>query len=633
MSEPIDRWLADEADEADAAAASAAVVADPALARGLAERLLIEAQLRRQLRPAGADAVPGARTRRLAARARRGRATSSWRGWATAAAAAALVAIIALAWPRPRPAATPPSAIGATVVATDGARRHHGDAVGPLASGETVGPGDAIEVSTGRVELALAGGAGRVVLRDGFLSWPAAAGDAARLSRGTLEASITHRDPAAPLRFAGPHCEIEIIGTRFALAVEGDTTRLDVSEGRVRAHRPDDDTAVEVAAGGTLRISATGALVPTRLLRVDEAGPIRRFADLPPLQPGDTVVVAAGVHRDRWRLAVSGTAERPITVRGEPGTIVDGAGIELDGGAEPRALIEVTGEHCELDGLTLRNARNHEGNAAGIRVFGVGQAVIRDCAARDCDAGIYIHDVGEAQVERCALVGNGSPGPGGAAFGNLVAERLARLGLRWCELSDARRGDNLWSGATENDIAYCRIARADNAEIDLISAGGASARGGTILGCLIEAKAERPGNRVRLIAFGGADGGRLALVNDTIVSGLPQAQVIEAASPRCSVSLRDCIVAGQARALLIGSDDMSGEANWIVDGCEIPAALVGTSRGAEPGFAAGFALATGSPCVDAGVATTPAPTHEPRDLPRATPRAAHGRIDLGAFEH
>jgi hypothetical protein len=52
-----------------------------------------------------------------------------------------------------------------------------------------------------------------------------------------------------PVVLATRHAEVTVLGTRFRLAVQPDSTRLEVTEGRVRLVRLSDKAAVEVKAG------------------------------------------------------------------------------------------------------------------------------------------------------------------------------------------------------------------------------------------------------------------------------------------------------------------------------------------------------------------------------------------------
>ena len=80
------------------------------------------------------------------------------------------------------------------------------------------------------------------------------------------------------------------------------------------------------------------------------------------LQPGDIVEVDPGTYTDACQLTASGTAAKPITLRGVPGPrpLFDATGLDLSGaGSVPRAIFQFTGgSHWRVQHLELENAAN-----------------------------------------------------------------------------------------------------------------------------------------------------------------------------------------------------------------------------------------------------------------------------------
>ena len=68
------------------------------------------------------------------------------------------------------------------------------------------------------------------------------------LDTGKLEASVARQRPFHPMILKSPHAEARVIGTRFALTVNTNSTRLDVTEGLVRFMRTSDKQFVRVGA-------------------------------------------------------------------------------------------------------------------------------------------------------------------------------------------------------------------------------------------------------------------------------------------------------------------------------------------------------------------------------------------------
>ncbi|HEX7897489.1 MAG TPA: FecR family protein [Planctomycetota bacterium] len=126
------------------------------------------------------------------------------------------------------------------------------------------------------------------------------------LTRGSLAAEVTPR--ADPLVFSTPHGDAKVLGTSLKLAVEKASTRLEVTEGRVRLTRGGD--AVDVAAGHFA--VAAGDVKPEAKTLVAER--IRRLAP------------------NAW-LALPGTKLRPVAAKakGDPrGVMESWSGAVLD---------------------------------------------------------------------------------------------------------------------------------------------------------------------------------------------------------------------------------------------------------------------------------------------------------------
>ncbi len=69
------------------------------------------------------------------------------------------------------------------------------------------------------------------------------------LARGVVTADVGKQPAGQPMVFTTAHAEATVLGTRLTLAVAGNSTRLDVREGRVRLARLPAGAAVEVPAG------------------------------------------------------------------------------------------------------------------------------------------------------------------------------------------------------------------------------------------------------------------------------------------------------------------------------------------------------------------------------------------------
>ena len=104
-------------------------------------------------------------------------------------------------------------------------------------------------------------------------------------------------------------------------------------------------------------------------------------AGLNAARPGDTVDVRAGIYNERVTFPRSGTAGKFITLRGEPGAVIDGTGL-FDTLTGIRGLVFIENRsYVKVIGLTVKNAVNNSKKIfqAGIWVRGAGSHIeIRD---------------------------------------------------------------------------------------------------------------------------------------------------------------------------------------------------------------------------------------------------------------
>jgi hypothetical protein len=115
----------------------------------------------------------------------------------------------------------------------------------------------------------------------------AAAGDTSKAGRlaveaGTLRAQVTPRAADRPLVFTTPHADAVVLGTRLALSVKPESTRLEVREGRVLMTRRGDGSETEVESGQFAVAAAGTPLKPGSLVRLlafqDGVSPAEKYA-------------------------------------------------------------------------------------------------------------------------------------------------------------------------------------------------------------------------------------------------------------------------------------------------------------------------------------------------------------------
>lgn len=98
--------------------------------------------------------------------------------------------------------------------------------------------------------------------------------------RGTLSAEVVKQPAGLPMVILTPHAEATVLGTTLKIVVDGGSTRLEVTEGRVRFMRLSDRKAVDVTAGH-FAVAAVGVEFNSKDLPIDEIL----------LAPGSRVVV------------------------------------------------------------------------------------------------------------------------------------------------------------------------------------------------------------------------------------------------------------------------------------------------------------------------------------------------------
>ncbi|HLX60821.1 MAG TPA: FecR family protein [Planctomycetota bacterium] len=80
------------------------------------------------------------------------------------------------------------------------------------------------------------------------------------IESGVLNASVASQSEVEPMILSTPVAELTVVGTRFRVEATLNSTRLDVSEGRVRIVRYLDAAAVEVGAGEFVVVDEKNAL-------------------------------------------------------------------------------------------------------------------------------------------------------------------------------------------------------------------------------------------------------------------------------------------------------------------------------------------------------------------------------------
>lgn len=102
-------------------------------------------------------------------------------------------------------------------------------------------------------------------------------GKRVELVKGLLTADVKKQPAGEVMILSSPHAEVRVLGTELQLEVGEDSTRLEVSEGRVRLRRHSDGKSVLVSAGHFVVAGAQGPLkaekLPAFVLRISFGPP------------------------------------------------------------------------------------------------------------------------------------------------------------------------------------------------------------------------------------------------------------------------------------------------------------------------------------------------------------------------
>jgi len=155
------------------------------------------------------------------------------------------------------------------------------------------------------------------------------------------------------------------------------------------------NTSLRVAAlvlGASVGLGAAAYAAVTPV----PATPGALVAAIAAAQPGDTLRLMPGVHRDHVSI------DRALVLRGDPGAVIDG-------GARG-SVLEVGASGVVIERLAVRaSGRRVITVDAGIRVVQGDGVVLRDLAVSDCLYGVYAERSARLTVERCRMVGRVPP--------------------------------------------------------------------------------------------------------------------------------------------------------------------------------------------------------------------------------
>ncbi|MEK7414698.1 MAG: FecR domain-containing protein [Planctomycetota bacterium] len=463
------------------------------------------------------------------------------------------------------------------------------------------------------------------------------AGMQMRLDVGRISAVIAPQDLLRPARFRTPEAEVTVVGTRLTIASQDGESLAEVEHGQIRVQRSADHDEILLTAGQCTTITS-GTALRSRALgapagRVIAIAPGMPLPTADALAPGDIVDLAAGVHPGAWRWLASGTALRPIVLRGAGAgrTVLDATASSTTGDHNgPRAVLQIEGRHLVIAGVSITGAHNGTFNGAGIRVRDQADDVsISNCHITACDQGITADlDAGNFRIEQCDIVGNGSArsttGTRNLALGGRGSD------IRSCRIADARGGTNIQVQNGTHRLIATRISGGADGEIHIVPHGDDPCEV-TMLGTLIVGIMREPDwNERRFVSVDRSitprSKVRVHLDHCTLVAGDSRNVIFDA--PGVTIDMTGCVVSGTTQ--ILGADtSITGRDNWL----PVPIANLPGSIFGEPMFkdlARGdYRLVPGSTL---RVASIPAGVQREPPGIQSEGRARSNWQDPGAFE-
>jgi len=302
-------------------------------------------------------------------------------------------------------------------------------------------------------------------------------------------------------------------------------------------------------------------------------------AVLPRLEAGDIVEVDGGDYHETARLAMQGTRDKPIIVRGvgplRP--VFDADGLDTEGrGHVPRGVFQIEGAYISVEHLEFRNARNGQ-NAAGVRLLDSTNATIRDCVVSHCDMGIFGGDKKTALIEDCEIFENGTDKFNGGSHNFYMSGN--RVVVRRCSIHDSLFGQNYKSRAHSNELWWNWITDSQEGEIGIVDAAGATDKphSNTLLvGNVISSRPERAGNAQKFVLFGSESGnphdGTLFMFRNTCIAGNKRIAFINLSDPKARAVIENNAFLGSPTLLVTPQAPLSTVAahNLLPTGVALP---------------------------------------------------------------
>jgi len=399
---------------------------------------------------------------------------------------------------------------------------------------------------------------------------------------------------------------------------------------------------------------------------------VHKVSDLDTLQtlcseraePGDVIEIQPGTYYLE-------TSHISVTRSGEPGNPIIIRGVVNDG---KRPVIDASRVNVKrgifrteeithdvvFEDLELRNAwgarfpdrETYGSNAGAIYFQGKNLTARRIHTHHNEDGWFAIHAAENILIENCEIGHNGTQYEGRHhATHNFYFCAKSQV-VRNSYIHHSTEAQNFKSRGYHTILAYNWIEEDAGYSTEVASGN----EGNTLwIGNVIIKRTEHGRPQRRILGVGDGTGvakGRLTMINNTIISSLPDdLYLFTEKSSTCDVVLVSNVFAGPSTWFLEhnGRGRITGTNNWFQQGMNVPAGLTDSIFGDDPGFVdlAGhdFRPRRGSPLIDTGHPFPEylnaeqgleqiLPRYEPsRDCHASIARVIQGRVDIGAFEY
>src|ERR1051325_11321619 len=346
-----------------------------------------------------------------------------------------------------------------------------------------------------------------------------------------------------------------------------------------------------------------------------QVGPTRTYhtvGALPALSAGDIVEIDPATYNEVKRWTVSGTAAKPIVIRGVGASraVFDATSQIVDGVLpHPRAVFQVEANYITLEYLEFRNARNGD-NGAGIRVTDGNNVTVTNCRITFCDMGIMSDNNSNLLITSSEIASNGTSLFDGFSHNFYLGGNSATI--QFCYIHDSLYGQNFKTRAHYTELLYNYIADSQDGEVGLVDATetGATNSHAVMIGNIVISKPRLSGyNSGRFIQFGQDSGGQhngtLFAFNNTIIAGDGRIQFLSANATHATIIAENNIFYGSGQLVGAVGGGVSGTNNWAQSTATIPVSFSATTKGTDPAFvnraARDLRLTKNSPCRNLGM--------------------------------